>query len=91
VTGYDKDVLYAERAAADSLSHDEPLFSYRFSDCLLRTPAVEDDTVSFSNIHWETPDDSIQGKNHFKVIDEKNLYYDFHLDSLSTATGLGCY
>ena len=91
VTGYDKDVLFAERAEADTLTTEELLFRYRFSDCLLRTPAVEDDSISFSNIHWETPEDSIQGKEHFKVFDEGNLYYDFHLDSLSTAIGMGCY
>ena len=67
------------------------LFRYRFDNCLMRTPAVENDTVSFKNIQWETPKDSIQGKQHFVNIDEDNLIYDFHLDSLSTAHGKGCY
>jgi hypothetical protein len=59
---------------------------------LLRTPKVETaDSIRFSGILWETPKDSIQGKKHFKTIDEDNLYYDFHLDSLSTAQGMGCY
>jgi hypothetical protein len=52
---------------------------------------VEDDTLSFHRIVWETPEDSVQGKQHFKLIDEENLDYDFHLDSLSTAQGMGCY
>jgi hypothetical protein len=93
VTGYDKDVVFAEYSEPDSITagQDSLLFCYQFENCLLRTPAVEDDTVSFHNIIWETPDDSIQGKKHFKVFDEENLYYDFHLDSLSTAHGLGCY
>jgi hypothetical protein len=64
---------------------------YRFENCLLRTPRVENDTLSFRNITWETPKDSLQGKQHFVTIDEDNLYYDFHLDSLSTAQGKGCY
>ena len=85
VTGYDEDVVMGERPDTTSV------FDYQFSDCLLRTPAVEDDTVSFKHIIWETPKDSIQGKQHFVKIDEKNLDYDFHLDSLSTAQGLGCY
>lgn len=95
VTGYESDVVFLERAdtsAADTLSSGvERVFTYQFDDCLLRTPKVEDDTVSFHNIMWETPEDSIQGKQHFAVFDEKNLYYDFHLDSLSTAKGKGCY
>ena len=67
------------------------VFLYKFIDCLLRTPAVENDTINFKRIQWETPKDSIQGKKHFVKIDETNLDYDFHLDSLSTAIGKGCY
>ena len=68
------------------------VFNYRFANSLLRTPRVEtSDSIYFSDIRWESPKDSIQGKKHFRTIDEDNLYYDFHLDSLSTALGLGCY
>ena len=87
VTGYDKDVVMGERLEGDTVT----LFSYAFNRNLLRTPKVENDTVSFRDIIWETPEDSIQGKQHFRLIDEDNLIYDFHLDSLSTAKGLGCY
>ena len=86
VTGYADDEVMLYRSGDASR-----VLEYRFSDCLLRTPAVEDDTVSFKRIQWETPKDSIQGKQHFVTIDETNLYYDFHLDSLSTAIGKGCY
>ncbi len=85
VTGYSDDVVMGE-AADDSLT----AFNYYFENTLLRTPAI-DDSLKFVSIRWETPDDSIQGKQHFRLIDEKNLIYDFHLDSLSTAQGLGCY
>ena len=85
VTGYDDDVVMGEQ------SDTAKVFQYLFADCLLRTPAVENDTVSFKRIQWETPKDSIQGKQHFVKIDETNLDYDFHLDSLSTAAGKGCY
>lgn len=85
LTGYEDDVLFGE--ARDTTG----VFEYSFNDCLLRTPKVENDTVNFHNIMWETPEDSIQGKKHFVRIDEENLYYDFHLDSLSTAKGKGCY
>lgn len=92
-TGYEEDVVMGERSVQQSDADPQlaPSFDYLFEDCLLRTPAVADDTVSFRNIIWETPKDSIQGKQHFRIIDEENLYYDFHLDSLSTAQGKGCY
>lgn len=86
LTGYEDDVVTG--VPIDTLT----AFNYRFANSLLRTPKVETaDSVYFSGIFWETPKDSIQGKQHFKVIDEDNLYYDFSLDSLSTVQGLGCY
>ena len=88
VTGYDADVVMGESAERED---EDAEFGYLFENCLLRTPKVEGDTVNFKRILWETPEDSIQGKKHFKMIDEKNLDYDFHLDSLSTAQGMGCY
>ena len=87
VTGYAADEVMLYRSENDSTK----VLEYHFSDCLLRTPAVEDDTLNFQRIQWETPEDSIQGKQHFVKIDETNLDYDFHLDSLSTAIGKGCY
>jgi hypothetical protein len=85
VTGYAEDVVMGEHSDTTAT------MDYRFENCLLRTPRVENDTLSFRNITWETPKDSLQGKQHFVTIDEDNLYYDFHLDSLSTAQGKGCY
>jgi hypothetical protein len=85
LTGYADDVVMAERTDTTAM------FSYHFSNCLLRTPAIKDDTLNFQHVLWETASDSIQGKQHFVRIDEENLYYDFHLDSLSIAHGLGCY
>ena len=84
VTGYADDQVMVYR-------NDTTTMAYSFADCLLRTPAVDNDTVNFKRIQWETPRDSIQGKQHFAVVDERNLIYDFHLDSLSTAKGKGCY
>lgn len=86
LTGYESDVLMG--GVRDTTA----AFEYQFVNSLLRTPKVDTaDSVRFVNVRWETPKDSIQGKQHFKVIDEENLFYDFHLDSLSTAHGLGCY
>jgi hypothetical protein len=84
VTGYEDDVVMGE--ATDTTA----AFDYYFEGSLLRTPEVSD-TTRFKRIIWETPKDSVQGKQHFLLIDEKNLRYDFHLDSLSTVQGMGCY
>lgn len=78
VTGYADDVVQGE--VADTMV----VFDYRFADCLLRTPKVEDEE-RFERIIWETPEDSVQGKQHFRTVDEDNLYYDFALDSISPA------
>jgi hypothetical protein len=88
VTGYEDDVVMGEQT--DTVN----VFAYMFHNSLLRTPKVEpsdSDSITFVNILWETPKDSIQGKMHFKLVDEGNLKYDFHLDSVSTAQGWGCY
>ena len=86
ITGYAGDVV---RGIRTDTTH---VFEYQFMHSLLRTPKVQTaDSVRFSDIIWETPNDSIQGTRHFRLIDEENLIYDFHLDSLSTAKGLGCY
>jgi len=85
VTGYDEDVLIGEPSSGNN-----PDFNYSFVRCLLRTPLVED-TGHFNDIIWDDPEAEIQGKKHFVKVDEDNLDYDFHLDSLSTAIGLGCY
>ena len=86
VTGYDDDVVMGQTMEGDSITP----FTYSFDNTLLRTPALED-TINCKNMMWETSKDSIQGKQHFRLFDEKNLIYDFHLDSLSTAHGKGCY
>ncbi len=86
LTGYEEDVWVG--APIDSTT----VFNYRFANSLVRSPKVETaDSIHFSDIRWESPKDSIQGVKHFVTIDEDNLVYDFRLDSLSTAKGLGCY
>ena len=92
VTGYDEDVVMGERRADDTVT----LFNYHFENSLLRTAVamLRDtvrDTINFVDIRWESPKDSVQGKQHFRLIDEENLKYDFHLDSISPLQGLGCY
>ena len=85
VTGYADDVVMQE------VSDTTIVCDYHFADCLLRTPKIDDDSVRLERIIWETPEDSVQGKQHFKTIDEENLFYDFTLDSISPAfqNGIG--
>ena len=86
VTGYDEDVVMG--VVVDTLK----AYNFQFSHTLLRTPYEEGvDTLLFEKVIWESPKDSIQGKQHFRLIDEDNLKYDFHLDSISPAQGWGCY
>ena len=83
---------YADDAIKGIQTDTTRLFEYRFMHSLLRMSKVESaDSVRFSDIIWESPKDSIQGTRHFRLIDEENFIYDFHLDSLSTAQGLGCF
>ena len=77
VTGYEDDVLMGTERDGETVS-------YRFVNCVLRTPEV-DDAEAFQDIIWEKSTDEVQGKQHFLVVDEENLYYDFRLDTLSTA------
>ena len=85
VTGYADDVVMGDKRDTTVT------YNYYFENTLLRTPEVSD-TTRFVNITWEGPKDTTTGgKKHFVLIDEQNLRYDFHLDSLSTAQGKGCY
>ena len=85
VTGYEDDVILGEIR-----NKDFPFVSY-FKNCLLRTEVNTTNPDNFEDIIWESPNDSIQGKDQFVKIDEENLDYDFHLSEKSTAAGLGCY
>jgi len=80
-TGYEDDVVMGEQISDE--------LDYRFTNCLLRTEAVDND--HFEDIIWERPTDEIEGKKQFVKIDEDNLEYDFHLSEQSTAKGKGCY
>ena len=78
VTGYAEDVLIGE------IVNQDVAFDYFFSDCILRTDSVNE-PEHFNNIIWETSKSEVQGKQHFRTIDEENFYYDFTIDSISPA------
>ncbi len=79
ITGYDEDVLMGQVHTTEPV-----VCEYYFADCIVRTDSVND-PERFERMIWETPKDSVQGKQHFKTIDEDNLYYDFTIDSISPA------
>ena len=78
MTGYKDDVLSGEKRT------DDGMVTYEFTNCMLRTPAI-DDAEFFKDIIWEKPTDEIQGTKHFKLIDETNMIYDFTLKEESPA------
>ncbi len=81
VTGYGEDQIMGE--SVDSVTY----YTYGFVNSLLRTPEV-DDTINISGVIWESPEDSINGDMHFRLVDLDNQRYDFRLDSVSTAIGM---
>lgn len=77
MTGYEDDVL-------QGVERDRLTVDYRFDNCLIRTPEVED-SVAFRRVIWEAPSDEWLGKQHFAMVDEENFVYDFRIVSLSPA------
>lgn len=86
VTGYDADVVMGQQH-----QEEEPICDYYFADCLLRTDSI-DDADRFQRIIWETPKDTLQGKQHFETIDEDNFIYNFNIVEKSPAfsRNIGC-
>lgn len=83
VTGYAKDVING------SLRDTVNVASYAFVNSIIRTPEIKDtvEIKHFVNCIFETPEDSVQGKDHFISIDESNMLYDFRLQEKSPARG----
>ena len=81
-TGYADDVVFGE------MKDTTLVYEFNFENCLLRTDSVSN-AERFKDIIWETPKDSVEGKKHFRKIDEDMLFYDFRLDSISPALARG--
>ena len=64
---------------------------YTFTHSLINSwgESHNPDTLHFSNISWEHKDSTTYGSSNFRTIDHYNFIYDFHLDSLSIARGIG--
>ena len=83
ITGYSADEVMGQ--SRDS----SVVFNYQFTNCILRTGEIEDSAQlkPFVNVLFESQEDSVNGTDNFADIDSELQYYDFHLDSLSTARG----
>lgn len=89
ITGYDADEIGGEMYGyGDDSKSDSVAFNFQFRNCLVRT-----DTAGLSQ-HFidcvvEHKDSTAFATANFKCIDTQNYVYDFQLDSLSRARGIG--
>ena len=76
----------------DSVDYSE-YAQYLFTHSLINSKgeARQPDSLHFANIVWEHKDSTAYGRTNFRKIDHSNFIYDFHLDSLSCARGIGEY
>lgn len=81
ITGYADDVVM-RTLPADSIA-----LPFAFDHCVMRTEKdTTADSIRFVDVIYEDVENTDSfGKAHFKIVDEENLYYDFSLDSTSTA------
>ncbi|TGX82684.1 right-handed parallel beta-helix repeat-containing protein [Palleniella muris] len=78
ITGYAEDVIMGD-------NDDEIGKPYRFTNCLLRTPAIEDEEHFVDNIFEDIEDSDIAGWKNFKTVDTDLLQYNFNLVETSLA------
>ncbi len=91
VTGSSSDEVYGSK-----MQDSEAAFNYRFRNSLVNTVTTEDDAQYFTGCKLDrdegesdSSDKTILRGENFRTIDNSVYYYDFRLDSLSTARGLG--
>lgn len=93
VTGSKDDELMGKvLEKTDSVDYSE-YAQFVFTHSLINSKgeAREPDSLHFSNIVWEHKDSVAYARSNFRTIDHDNFIYDFHLDSLSCARGIGLY
>ncbi len=78
ITGYAEDVIMGD-------NDDKIGKPYKFTNCLLRTPAIEDEELSVDNIFEDIEDSDIAGWKNFKTVDTDLLQYNFSLVKTSLA------
>ncbi len=90
ITGSSSDEVYAGR-----MQDSDAAFNYKFYNSLVNTVITKDDEPNFTDCLFDQEDKNkskeeqvICGDN-FRIIDTDIYYYDFRLDTLSLARGLG--
>lgn len=84
VTGYSDDEMHGIKPSNES----ETPFAYTFSNCIIRTPEVEDEEVKthFVDVVFEDVKDTVKyGRKHFVKVDGDMQQYDFSLRKESAA------
>jgi len=94
ITGYADDEMFGSRKE-DS----DALFNYRFINSLINTVITDEEAVDFPNCRFEPrqkelndmkeDERPVNRAKQFRLIDTEIYQYDFRLDTLSTARGLG--
>ncbi len=85
ITGRAKDEVFGSR-----LENSDAAFNCRFMNCAVNTEITgEENEQYFINCVAEHPDSTIYQAKNFKAVDNDIYYYDFRLDSLSIARGVG--
>lgn len=86
ITGYADDEIFGNRFDGDNAS-DVP-FNFNFDYCLVKTDTTGASDY-FKNCVLENADSLSFTSTQFVKVDTENYFYNFELDSLSTARGIG--
>lgn len=91
ITGSKNDELTSTIVAKTDTADWSEYAQYTFAHSVINswTNAREPDSLHFAHIVWEHKDSTAYGSTNFRTIDHDNFIYDFHLDSLSVARGIG--
>ncbi len=85
ITGEGDDEIFGSR-----LENSDVAFNCRFMNCAVNTDIeAEENKQYFTNCVAENPDSAVYTYTNFKAVGEGVYYYDFRLDSLSIARGVG--
>lgn len=85
ITGRSGDEVFGKR-----LENSDAAFNCRFVNCAVNTDIESEESRSyFTNCVSEKEDNAAYRESNFKCVDTDNYIYDFGLDSLSIARGIG--
>jgi len=88
ITGRGDDEIEGTIADTGADSLDLSAFAqYAFTHSLINS--TDQGNPHFTDIAWESPDSTVWGEQNFRSFDHYTSVYDFHLDSLSRARGIG--